>query len=79
MQPKIPNATFATGCNPYQKMRYNSKESVVQQGQQGLRSLFYCCFNFGYLGSSGSMLFSQVIRDRLQKMNIVIGQLGQIQ
>lgn len=24
MQPKIKNATFATQCNPYQNMRYNS-------------------------------------------------------
>ena len=24
MQPKIKNATFATQCNPYQKMSYNS-------------------------------------------------------
>ena len=27
MQPKIKNVTFATGCNPYQKMRYNSKSN----------------------------------------------------
>lgn len=24
MQPKTKNATFATQCNPYQKVRYNS-------------------------------------------------------
>ena len=26
MQPKTKNATFATQCNPYQKLRYNSKK-----------------------------------------------------
>ena len=29
MQPKIKNATFATQCNPYQKLRYNSKKETA--------------------------------------------------
>lgn len=28
MQPKIKNATFAAACNPYQKLRFNSKERL---------------------------------------------------
>ena len=31
MEPKIKNATFATQCNPYQNMRYNS-ESEYRPG-----------------------------------------------
>ena len=30
MQPKIKNATFATQCNPYQNMRYNSESGLSQ-------------------------------------------------
>ena len=29
MQPKIKNATFATQCNPYQNMRYNSESEYI--------------------------------------------------
>ena len=29
MEPKIKNATFATQCNPYQNMRYNSESEYI--------------------------------------------------
>ena len=34
MQPKIKNATFATQCNPYQNMRYNSEKLLVLSNRE---------------------------------------------